>query len=68
MTVISSEPLRSLEAIKSAFGISTAKVREWEAAGAPILILRNNKGQIKGYKSEYNSLLEWCIGYERKIP
>lgn len=66
MVVVSTLPLKSLEEIKEHFGVGSQRVREWVDAGCPeIVVLRNSKGEVQGYKSEYHRLLTWVSEYER---
>ena len=44
--------LRSMSEICRAFGVGCEQVREWVAADAPIVVDRDEKGEITRYRAE----------------
>ncbi|OEU70171.1 MAG: hypothetical protein BA863_00995 [Desulfovibrio sp. S3730MH75] len=66
--VIASKPLKSLEEIKEYFGVGAERVKVWQESGAPVIVLKNSKGEIQSYKSEYNRLFDWVEKFYREKP
>lgn len=65
--------LNGMKAIKSKFGVSACKVREWVSQGAPIIVhntsraLHANGKHLNGlrYSADYSDLKDWLLEYEK---
>ena len=60
--------LRSMSEICRAFGVGCEQVRKWVAADAPIVVDRDEKGEITRYRAELNRLYLWQEGQKQRIP
>ena len=60
--------LRSMSEICRAFGGGCEQVRKWVAADAPIVVDRDEKGEITRYRAELNRLYLWQEGRSKESP
>ena len=60
--------LRSMSEICRAFGVGCEQVRKWVAADAPIVVDRDEKGEITRYRAELNRLYLWQEARSKESP
>mgnify|MGYP000379862910 CR=1 FL=1 len=60
--------LRSMSEICRAFGVGCEQVRKWVAADAPIVVDRDEKGEITRYRAELNHTVAILAGSDGDQP
>ena len=60
--------LRSLSELCRAVGVGCEQVRKWVAADAPIVVDRDEKGEITRYRAELNRLYLWQEARSKESP